>query len=143
MEKFAFSLLLSATLLLKAEGANAQSDFLINLCQRWQLDVIEIKDSGRKYPPDEKMKNNYLLIRPDGTFTSSENGLTVNGKWQADEIKRQLTTSDFDNQNLTSSVIFTITSITKYKMALAPAPTEGLEVNMHYYSKKVKEKKRR
>lgn len=141
--KLSVLVLLSSILLFKIEFTNAQSVFLTNLCQRWQLDEIEIKDSGRKYPPDEKMKHNYLVIKTDGSFTSNENGLIVNGKWHADEIKMELITSGFDNQNLTSPVNFTITFITKYKMALAPAPTEGLQVIMHYYSKNVKEKKKR
>ncbi len=142
MKKILFALLFCITLL-PCTNSYAQSVFLTNLCQRWQLEVIEIKDSGKKYPPDEKMKDNYLIIKADGSFLSHENGTITNGKWKADELKMELITSDFDNQNLTSPVIFTIAAISKYKLALTPAPTEGLKVVMHYYSKKAKEKKKR
>ena len=89
------------------------------------------------------MAQNYLQFNPDGVFKSMENGVTITGKWRADEITREIVTYEFDNQSLTTPVIFNIVSLTKTKLAIANNPIVKDRVIMHYAAKKAPKKKSR
>ena len=123
--------------------AQDNSAFLKNLCQRWQLTTIEMKSTGHKFAPDEKMKQNYLQFSPDGIFESFENGLKIIGKWKADEMKMEIVTYDFDNQNLSSPVTFNIIVLTKNNLSISNNPVIEAEVIMHYVAKKASKKPKR
>ncbi len=112
--------------------AQTRDIFRTNLCQRWQLSELEIKASGKKITPDKKMLQNFLEFDPDGTFRSFEDGVMVNGKWKADEIKMEIVNTDFDNQNITSPLIFTIVSLTNTHLAITTNPNAEKVIIMHY-----------
>ncbi|MDQ3050655.1 MAG: hypothetical protein M3Q95_07190 [Bacteroidota bacterium] len=112
--------------------AQTRDIFRTNLCQRWQLNALEIKESGKKISPDKKMQQNFLEFDPDGTFRSLEDGVMINGKWKADEIKMEIVNTDFDNQNITSPLIFTIIALTNTHLAITTNPNAEKVIIMHY-----------
>ena len=128
--------------LISTSKAQTKNSFITNLCQRWQLESIEMTATGHKFPPDKKMAQNYLQFNPDGIFISVENGTKITGKWKADEITKQIITSDFDNQSLTSPVIFNIVSLTKTNLAISNNPAIKDQVIMHYGARKPVKKKK-
>jgi len=128
---------------ISGSSAQTENNFLINLCQRWQLTTIEIKETGKKYPPGEKRIRNFFQFKPDGTFKSMEDGKTINGKWRVDEIKMELFTYDFDDQQLTSSITFSIVALTNSQLAITTLPVSDKQVIMHYSVAKSNTKKKR
>jgi hypothetical protein len=49
------------------------------LCKKWYLEKYEVM--WVDYEPDEKEKNDYLLLKSDMTYVSLDKGIETSGKW--------------------------------------------------------------
>jgi hypothetical protein len=130
------SVLLALVIILMPNAVKSQTteqeDILLNLCQKWIIDSIEINDQQKKFPPPENIKNNYSEFRNDGTFQGQDFDVVLSGKWKIDYEKMQIINYDIDNPLITGEIVFTIVNISKEHLAITSGPMSGNQVTMHY-----------
>lgn len=103
-----------------------------NLCTRWELDSLQIRDTGEKFVVPDKIKGNYLRFYKNGTFESQDMGIRLNGKWKLNYDKMQIINFDIDNDRLPSEITFNIEECTKNSLVISSKPMSGGQTLMHY-----------
>ena len=111
---------------------SSQQGIVDNLCKKWVIDSIEVKDMNRKFPPSANIKGNYTHFKKDGTFEGQDFGVVIKGKWKVDLKKMQITNYDIDNPQLKGEIIITIVEITENNLAITSKPMSGNQVIMHF-----------
>ena len=106
-----------------------------SLCKNWNIDSIEIKESGMKFKVPENNKDNFMHFQNNMTFTSQEAGTIIHGKWKINIDKREILNYDIDNSELKNGVTLNIISLSKNKLAITSAPMSGNQIVLHYITK--------
>jgi hypothetical protein len=123
--------LLSSSYVAMTQDAS-QKSIVDNLCKKWVLDSMEVKEMNRKFPAPANIKDNYTHFKKDGTFEAQDFGIVIKGKWKVDLEKMQITNYDYDNPKLKGDIIFTIVQITENNLAITSNPMSGNQVTMHF-----------
>src|SRR5688572_25473753 len=78
--------ILSSSYIAMAQNSSQQR-VVDNLCKKWVIDSIEVKDINRKFPAPANIKGNYTHFKKDGTFEGQDFGVVIKGKWKVDVKK--------------------------------------------------------
>ena len=100
------------------------------LCKKWYLEKYEVM--WVDYEPDEKEKNDYILLKTDMTYVSVDEGIETSGKWTFNTEKNYFTM--FNNKR--DGIKITIDKLSINKMVLNIEIKEMDGVNIHYTTKK-------
>ena len=100
------------------------------LCKKWYLEKYEVM--WVDYEPDEKEKNDYILLKTDMTYVSLDEGIKTSGKWTFNTEKNYFTM--FNNKR--DGIKITIDKLSINKMVLNIEIKEMDGVDIHYTTKK-------
>tara|TARA_B100000809_G_C14721922_1_gene381730 strand:- start:133 stop:516 length:384 start_codon:yes stop_codon:yes gene_type:complete len=100
------------------------------LCKKWYLEKYEVM--WVDYEPDEKEKNDYILLKTDMTYVSVDEGIKISGKWTFNTEKNYFTM--FNNKR--DGIKITIDKLSINKMVLNIEIKEMDGVDIHYTTKK-------
>ena len=100
------------------------------LCKKWYLEKYEVM--WVDYEPDEKEKNDYILLKTDMTYVSVDEGIKTSGKWTFNTEKNYFTM--FNNKR--DGIKITIDKLSINKMVLNIEIKEMDGVDIHYTTKK-------
>ena len=100
------------------------------LCKKWYLEKYEVM--WVDYEPDEKEKNDYILLKTDMTYVSVDEGIETSGKWTFNAEKNYFTM--FNNKR--DGIKITIDKLSINKMVLNIEIKEMDGVDIHYTTKK-------
>ena len=100
------------------------------LCKKWYLEKYEVM--WVDYEPDEKEKNDYILLKTDMTYVSVDEGIETSGKWTFNTEKNYFTM--FNNKR--DGIKITIDKLSINKMVLNIEIKEMDGVDIHYTTKK-------
>lgn len=100
------------------------------LCKKWYLEKYEVM--WVDYEPDEKEKNDYILLKTDMTYVNVDEGIETSGKWTFNTEKNYFTM--FNNKR--DGIKITIDKLSINKMVLNIEIKEMDGVNIHYTTKK-------
>lgn len=100
------------------------------LCKKWYLEKYQVL--WVDYEPDEKEKNDYILLNTDMTYVSVDEGIKTSGKWTFNTEKNYFTM--FNNKR--DGIKITVDKLSIYKMVLNIEIKEMDGVDIHYTIKK-------
>jgi hypothetical protein len=100
------------------------------LCKKWYLEKYQVL--WVDYEPDEKEKNDYILLKTDMTYVSVDEGIKTSGKWTFNTEKNYFTM--FNNKR--DGIKITVDKLSIYKMVLNIEIKEMDGVDIHYTIKK-------
>ena len=100
------------------------------LCKKWYLEKYEVM--WVDYEPDEKEKNDYILLKTDMTYVSVDEGIKTSGKWTFNTEKNYFTM--FNNKR--DGIKITIDKLSINKMVLNIDIKEMDGVDIQYTTKK-------
>jgi len=99
------------------------------LCKKWYLEKYEIMCID--YEPEEKEKNDYILLKSDMTYVSVDEGVKSTGKWTYNDTKNYFTMYDKKGEGL--KII--VDELKSNKMVLNIDIKELDRVDIHYVTK--------
>ena len=108
----------------------SQTEKKETLCKKWYLEKYEVM--WVDYEPDEKEKNDYILLKTDMTYVSVDEGIKTSGKWTFNTEKNYFTM--FNNKR--DGIKITIDKLSINKMVLNIEIKEMDGVDIHYTTKK-------
>ena len=100
------------------------------LCKKWYLEKYEVM--WVDYEPDEKEKNDYILLKTDMTYVSVDEGIKTSGKWTFNTEKNYFTM--FNNKRDVIKMIVDKLSINKMVFKIDIKEMDGVDI--HYTTKK-------
>jgi hypothetical protein len=100
------------------------------LCKKWYLEKYQVL--WVDYEPDEKEKNDYILLKTDMTYVSVDEGIKTSGKWTFNTEKNYFTM--FNNKR--DGIKITVDKLSINKMVLNIEIKEMDGVDIHYTIKK-------
>jgi hypothetical protein len=100
------------------------------LCKKWYLEKYQVM--WVDYEPDEKEKNDYILLNTDMTYVSVDEGIKTSGKWTFNTEKNYFTM--FNNKR--DGIKITVDKLSINKMVLNIEIKEMDGVDIHYTIKK-------
>ena len=123
-------LLHSMSLLLFAMGitTNAQQIETNRLLNNWHLDTYVI--SGKKYAPNKKEKEDFMLFNDDMRFISKSEGKQENGIYIFNRNGAYIVMTDENGETLKANII----SLTKKHLVLTFDIDEMSAIEVHYNS---------
>jgi hypothetical protein len=123
-------LLNSMRLLLFAMGitTNAQQIETNRLLNNWHLDTYVI--SGKKYAPNKKEKEDFMLFNDDMSFISKSEGKQENGIYIFNRNGAYIVMTDENGETLKANII----SLTKKHLVLTFDIDEMSAIEVHYNS---------
>lgn len=105
---------------------NTQESTSKMLCNMWQLKTYSVK--GKKYAPNKKEKEDYILFKENRTFTSKSEGKEENGKYILNTNGAYALLIDKKGDTIKAY----INSISKKFLVLKYAINEMRDVEVHY-----------
>jgi hypothetical protein len=123
-------LLNSLSLLLFTMGltTHAQQFETNRLLNNWYLDTYVI--SGKKYPPNKKEKEDFMLFNADMSFISKSGGKQENGIYIFNKNGAYIAMTDENGETLKANII----SLTKKHLVLTFDIDEMSAIEVHYNS---------
>ena len=100
------------------------------LCKKWYLEKYEVM--WVDYEPDEKEKNDYILLKSDMTYASVDEGTKTFGKWTFNTEENYFTM--FNDKGEGIKIIINKLSINKMVLNIDIKEMDGVDV--HYTTKK-------
>lgn len=100
------------------------------LSKKWYLEKYEVM--WVDYEPDEKEKNDYILLKTDMTYVSVDEGIETSGKWTFNTEKNYFTM--FNNKRDVIKMIVDKLSINKMVFKIDIKEMDGVDI--HYTTKK-------
>ena len=100
------------------------------LCKKWYLEKYVV--FYIKYSPDEKEKNDYILLRTDMTYICVDEGERSVGKWNYNDDENFFFLYDKSGEGLK----FIVTTLKTNKMVLKVDIEEMKGVNIHFTTTK-------
>jgi hypothetical protein len=100
------------------------------LCKKWYLEKYQVL--WVDYEPDEKEKNDYILLKTDMTYVSVDEGIKTSGKWTFNTEKNYFTM--FNNKR--DGIKITVDKLSINKIVLNIEIKEMDGVDIHYTIKK-------
>ena len=100
------------------------------LSKKWYLEKYEVM--WVDYEPDEKEKNDYILLKTDMTYVSVDEGKETSGKWTFNTEKNYFTM--FNNKRDVIKMIVDKLSINKMVFKIDIKEMDGVDI--HYTTKK-------
>jgi hypothetical protein len=100
------------------------------LCKKWHLEKYEVM--WVDHEPDEKEKNDYILLNKDMTYVSVDEGTKTSGKWTFNTEKNHFTM--YNNKGDGIKIIIDKLSINRMVLNIDIKEMDG--VNIHYTTKK-------
>jgi hypothetical protein len=99
------------------------------LCKKWYLEKYEVM--WVDYEPEEKEKNDYILLKSDMTYVGLDEGVKTSGKWTFNTEKNYFTM--FNDKG--EGIKFFIDKLSMNKMVLNIDIKEMDGVDIHYTTK--------
>ncbi|AFU68368.1 hypothetical protein P700755_001469 [Psychroflexus torquis ATCC 700755] len=99
------------------------------LCKKWYLEKYEVM--WVDYEPEEKEKNDYMLLKSDMTYMGLDEGIKTAGKWTFNTEKNYFTM--FNDKG--EAINFFIDKLSMNKMVLNIDIKEMDGVDIHYTTK--------
>jgi hypothetical protein len=100
------------------------------LCQKWYLEKYEVV--WVDYEPEEKEKNDYILLKSDMTYVSVDEGIKTLGEWTFNIEKNYFTMFNGKGDGL--KIIVDKLSINKMVLNIDIKEMNGVDI--HYTTKK-------
>jgi len=100
------------------------------LCKKWHLEKYEVM--WVDHEPDEKEKNDYILLNKDMTYVSVDEGTKTSGKWTFNTEKNHFTMHNNKGDGI--KIIIDKLSINRMVLNIDIKEMDG--VNIHYTTKK-------
>lgn len=100
------------------------------LCKKWYLEKYEVM--WVDYEPEEKEKNDYILLKSDMTYASLDEGTKTFGKWTFNTEENYFTM--FNDKGEGIKIIINKLSINKMVLNIDIKEMDGVDV--HYTTKK-------
>jgi hypothetical protein len=100
------------------------------LCKKWYLEKYEVM--WVDYEPEEKEKNDYILLKSDMTYVGLDEGIKTSGKWTFNAAKKYFTVFNGKKEGIK----FFIDELSVNKMVLNIDIKEMDGVDIHYTTKK-------
>ncbi|MCD4664217.1 MAG: hypothetical protein K8R68_03030 [Bacteroidales bacterium] len=123
-------IVISSILLILLLGSGYSQNLNKNtLCKKWYLEKYEIM--WIDYEPEEKEKNDYILLKSDMTYISVDEGVKSNGKWEYNDDKDYFIMYNHKDEGLK---IF-VDELKANKMVLNIDIKEMEGVDIHYTTK--------
>jgi len=101
-----------------------------SLCKKWHLAKYE--HNWIDYAPEEKEKNDYILLKNNMTYESVSEGKKTRGKWKLNENHNYFILYDIKGNGLK----FTITELSASNMVFNLEIKDMEEIDIHYSTKK-------
>lgn len=100
------------------------------LCKKWHLEKYEVM--WVDYEPEEKEKNDYILLERDMTYVSVDEGVMSTGKWTYNDDKNFFTL--FNNEGEGLKIIVDKLSANKMVVNIDIEEMDGVDIQ--YITKK-------
>lgn len=99
------------------------------LCKKWYLEKYEVM--WVDYEPEEKEKNDYMLLKSDMTYVGLDEGVKTSGKWTFNTEKNYFTMFNGKGEG----VKIVVDELSMNKMVLNIDIKEMDGVDIHYTTK--------
>jgi hypothetical protein len=100
------------------------------LCKKWYLEKYEVM--WIDYEPEEKEKNDYILLKSDMTYQSVDEGKFSKGKWSFNDKDKTITL--FNNKG--EEIDFEVKELNSNKLVVVMKLKEMEDVDIHFITKK-------
>ena len=127
---------LTCLIFLCSVGVKAQKggDVQKLICQKWYLEKYAEGDEEPVVAPDF-FKDSYSLDFEDGSMTSLENGIKVQGKWTYNTETKQLIGTQTENSDFPQEVAVEVVEVSTKQMIVKGTDAEGNTLTLYLYSK--------
>ncbi len=116
--------------------SNKEISLIDSLSKKWKIDSVEIKENKMSFPAPDNIKDNFLYLKKDRTFTGQDEGMPVSGKWKLNINSREIVNYEMNDPSLNKEVVFTIIKLTGEKLAITSTAASAGQVVIHYVATK-------